>query len=314
MLVANGRDTDNRIPKRPPRLAILASLVAAGMAAAGLHAQGLPPVGEIEQVTPRIWKIYGAGGNTTVFLRADGVALVDTKLASNGAAILAQVRKVTDKPVTLIVNTHSHGDHVGSNSEINAAGSIEVVAQASTSRRMAGMPSVGAATRTFDDRLTLGSGADRIELYWFGAGHTDGDAFVVFPAERVMASGDIFQMLAMPRIDRAAGGSALALPDTLAQAHGTIAGIDKVIDGHGTTIHDWAAFGRYAAFTRAAADAARKAEPDGGTAEQALASLEGHAETRPFVDDTVLQGARGRALNGLNAALEELRGQPPAAP
>lgn len=295
------------------RLAVLATIALAGLAAAGLSAQGQPApspgVGEIEQVSERIWKIYGAGGNTTVFVRADGVALVDTKLASNGAAILAQVRKVTDKPVTLIVNTHSHGDHVGSNSEINASGSIEVVAQANTSRRMGAMPTVGVATRTFDNRLTLGSGADRIELHWFGAGHTDGDAFVVFPAERVMAAGDIFQMLATPRIDRNSGGSALALAGTMQQAQNAISGVDKVIDGHGTTVHGWTAFRSYVAFTRSLADAARNAEPGGGTAEQALAALEADDATRPFVDDTALQGARARALAGLTTALQELRGE-----
>lgn len=292
------------------RLAILASLVAAGMASAGLHAQGQPPVADIEQVSDRVWKIYGEGGNTTVFVRADGVALVDTKLAGNGAAILAQVRKVTDKPVTLIVNTHSHGDHVGSNSEIDPRGEIEVVAQANTSRRMAAMANVGAAKRIFEDRLTLGSGADRIELYWFGAGHTDGDAFVVFPSQRIMAAGDIFQMMAMPRIDRNSGGSALALPATLGKAADTIHGVERVIDGHGTTIHDWAAFRAYAGFARAVADAARRAD----TPEQALATLEANAEARRFVDDTVLPGARGRALNALTAAFQELRGEPPAPP
>ncbi len=285
------------------RLAALASIALAGLTAAGLSAQGRPAVSDIEQVSERVWKIYGAGGNTTVFERAGGVALVDTKLASNGAAILAQVRKVTDKPVTLIVNTHSHGDHVGSNAEV-ARGDVEVVAHANTSRRMAAMENVGAATRTFEDRLTVGEAADRIDLYWFGAGHTDGDAFVVIPAERVMASGDIFQMLAMPRIDTASGGSALALPETLAKARDTITGVDKIIDGHGTTIHDWAAFGRYAAFTRALADAARESD----TPEQALAALEARPETRAFVDDAVLAGARARALNGLTAAFEELRG------
>lgn len=289
------------------RLAVLASIVAAGLTAAGLTAQGQPPVADIEQVTERVWKIYGAGGNTTVFVRQDGVALVDTKLAGNGAAILAQVRKVSDKPVTLIVNTHSHGDHVGSNAEINSDGSIEIVAQANTARRMAAMPNVGPASRQFEDRLTLGSGADRIELYWFGAGHTDGDAFVVFPAERVMAAGDIFQMLAMPRIDRNSGGSALALPETLSQAQNRIAGVDKVIDGHGTTVHDWTAFRSYVAFTGAVAEAARQAD----TPEQALAALEANAETRPFVDDAVLAGARGRALGGLTAAFLELRGERP---
>ena len=203
------------------RLAALVSIALAGLTAAELSAQGQPGVSEIEQVSERVWKVYGAGGNTTVFLRADGVALVDTKLANNGAAILQQVRKVTDKPVTVIVNTHSHGDHVGSNSEIASRGEVEVVAHANTSRRMAAMPDVGAAKRTFEDRLTVGGGADRIELHWFGAGHTDGDAFVVIPAERVMAAGDIFQMLAMPRIDRASGGSALGLPETLAKAQST---------------------------------------------------------------------------------------------
>ena len=285
------------------RLAALVSIALAGLTAAELSAQGQPGVSEIEQVSERVWKVYGAGGNTTVFLRAPGVALVDPTLANNGAAILQQVRKVTDQPVTVIVNTHSHGDHVGSNSEIASRGEVEVVAHANTSRRMAAMPDVGAAKRTFEDRLTVGGGADRIELHWFGAGHTDGDAFVVIPAERVMAAGDIFQMLAMPRIDRASGGSALGLPETLAKAQSTITGVDKVIDGHGTTVHDWAAFGSYAAFTRALADAARQAE----TPEDALAALEGNAETRPFVDDAVLPCARTRALNGLTAAFEELR-------
>lgn len=287
------------------RLSVLASIALAGLTAAGLSAQQQPPLGEIEQVTPRVWKIYGAGGNTTVFLRENGVALVDTKLAGNGAAILAQVRRVTDKPVTVIINTHSHGDHVGSNSEIGSDG-IEIVAQHNTSERMAAMANVGAATKVFGEGLTLGAGADRIELYWFGAGHTDGDAFVVIPAERIMATGDIFQMLAMPRIDRAAGGSALALPATLSNAQYRIRGIDKVIDGHGATIHDWSAFRGYVAFTAALADAAWSNE----TPEEALAELESNVRMRPFIDDAVLPGARQRALNGLNAAFEELRELP----
>ena len=79
--------------------------------------------------------------------------------------------------------------------------------------------------------------------------------------------------------------------------------VDKVIDGHGPTVHDWAAFRSYAAFTGALADAARRSE----TPEQALALLERNAATRPFVDDAVLPGARQRALNALNAALAVVR-------
>src|SRR5438093_11757325 len=72
--------------------------------------------------------------------------------------------------------------------------------------------------RTFTDRMTLGSGDDRIELYYFGAGHTDGEAFIVFHARRAMAAGDLFARKMPPLIDRMAGGSVLALPGTLEQA------------------------------------------------------------------------------------------------
>ena len=50
----------------------------------------------------------------------------------------------------------------------------------------------GNAKRTFKDTMTLGSGSDRIDLYYFGRGHTDGDAWVVFPSLGVVHAGDIF--------------------------------------------------------------------------------------------------------------------------
>src|SRR5688500_9171149 len=152
------------------RLAILGSIMAAGLMAAGLSAQqgpppgarpaggGLPGITDIEKVTDNVYKIFGAGGNTTVFVRSDGVVLVDTKVPNNGAAILEQVRKVTDKPVTMIINTHSHPDHLGSNTEIDTArgGNVQVVVQGNTARRMAAMPSNNKVSQSFEDTLTPG--------------------------------------------------------------------------------------------------------------------------------------------------------------
>lgn len=74
------------------RIAILATIVAGGLASAALYAQGLPGIGETEKVSENVYKIFGAGGNTTAFVRSDGVVLVDTKVPNNGAAILAKVR------------------------------------------------------------------------------------------------------------------------------------------------------------------------------------------------------------------------------
>src|SRR5438093_6333709 len=103
---------------------VVASLAVAG-AAAELQRPRIPPTGAIKKVRDNLYVIPGAGGNTTVFVTQGGVVLVDTKLPNNGEAILTQVRAVTDKPVTTIVNTHSHPDHVGSNDYFPA--SVDVV-------------------------------------------------------------------------------------------------------------------------------------------------------------------------------------------
>src|SRR5712691_3048571 len=153
----------------------------------------------------------------------------------------------------------SHPDHIGSNDYF--AASVEVVTHENTRKWMAANPRVASnpvamPDRTFTDRMTLGSGDDRIELYYFGAGHTDGDAFIVFPARRAMAAGDIFAWKMAPLIDPMAGGSVLALPDTLEKAVNGIPNVDTVIEGHGD-VNTWEGFRDYVQFNRALVDAAR---------------------------------------------------------
>ena len=72
--------------------------------------------------------------------------------------------------------------------------------------------------RTFKDRMTLGSGNDRIDLYYFGRGHTNGDAWVVFPALRIVHAGDIFSGKNIPLLDAVNGGSGVEIGNTLAKA------------------------------------------------------------------------------------------------
>src|SRR5438309_1063953 len=221
------------------RRRLLPALVVAGLAVAGAAAQQqrprIPPTGTIKQVRDNLYVIPGAGGNTTVFVTQGGVVLVDTKLPNNGEPILNQVRTVTDKPVTMIVNTHSHPDHIGSNDYFPA--SVEVVAHENTRKWMAANPRVASNAaampdKTFTDRMTLGSGDERIDLYYFGAGHTNGDAFVVFPALRVLHTGDMFAWKDGPFCDRSNGGSCVALPRTLQKAIAGIKDIDTIIPGH----------------------------------------------------------------------------------
>jgi glyoxylase-like metal-dependent hydrolase (beta-lactamase superfamily II) len=297
------------------RRRLLPAIVVVGLALAGAAAEQqrprIPPTGTIKQVRDNLYVIPGAGGNTTVFVTQGGVVLVDTKLANNGEAIMKQVRSVTDKPVSTIINTHSHPDHIGSNDYFPA--SVDVVTHENTRKWMAANPRVASnpvvmPDRTFTDRMTLGSGDDRIELYYFGAGHTNGDAFVVFPARRAMAAGDMFAWKMAPLIDPMAGGSVLALPDSLEKAMNGIANVDTVIEGHGD-VNTWNGFRDYVQFNRALVDAAR-AGAGQRTAEEIAAGLK--AKFAIFTKEELLTDMEyggtplSRAVINVNVVFQEL--------
>jgi glyoxylase-like metal-dependent hydrolase (beta-lactamase superfamily II) len=108
----------------------------------------------------------------------------------------------------------------------------------------------GMAKRTFKDTMTIGSGNERIELRYFGRGHTDGDAWVFFPALRILHAGDIFSGKNLPLLDANNGGSGVLIGDTLAKAADSAAKeIDTIITGHSTQmtvadLRDYAQFNR----------------------------------------------------------------------
>src|SRR5215207_5691514 len=103
-----------------------------------------------------------SGGNVSVFITDSGVTLVDTKLAAWGQALLDKVKSLTPKPVTTIINTHTHGDHTGNDDKF---GKVEIVAHENTKADMAKMPAFQGAnaqfvpSKTYTDTLTIGKGA-----------------------------------------------------------------------------------------------------------------------------------------------------------
>jgi glyoxylase-like metal-dependent hydrolase (beta-lactamase superfamily II) len=257
-----------------------APAAAAGQGQAPAAGRGpAPGVGAIQKITNNVYWIPGAGGNSTVYLAANGVVLVDTKLANNGQAILDQIRTVTDKPITHIINTHTHGDHNGSNQFFPA--SVEIVAHENTDANMKKMDAFkqpanahGLPDRTFKDRLTVLSGNDAIDLFYFGAAHTNGDTFVVFRNARVLAAGDAFANTAQPNIDLANGGSGVAYPETIAKAASTIRNVDTIVGGHAPGLMKATDLGDYAEFLKLLLDHARQSMKQGKTPEQAMMDLQ----------------------------------------
>ena len=137
----------------------------------------------------------------------------------------------------------------------------------------------GLPKRTFKDRLTLGKGADQIDLYYFGRGHTNGDAFVVFPSLRVMHTGDMFARKGLPFIDTNNGGSGVEYPNTLSKVHGGVKNVDTVITGHSTqmTMND---VREYSEFLRDFVTAVQTGKKSGQTVDQIAESWKIDAEVR----------------------------------
>ena len=262
------------------RAGVLATLLAVGsvtvaIGAAARQAQQ-SQTAEIEKVKDNLFVVTGGGGgNTAVFVTDKGVVLVDTKLANWGERIMEKVKSVTDKPVTTIINTHTHGDHVGSNEYFEP--SVEVVTHEHTKANMAKMDALkdkphAMPDRTYKDKLSLMSGKDRIDLYYFGRGHTNGDTWVVFPALRVVHTGDLFARKGTPLIDVNNGGSGVEYPATLEKALKGIRNVDTVIPGH-SAVTDWAALTEFTEFNRAFLTYVQGAVKGGKTAEQAIADV-----------------------------------------
>ena len=225
---------------------VLGLMLAAGALAAvkaQQPAQGAKNI-DVDKVKDNLYVLKGGGGNTAVFITADGVTVVDAKNPGWGQPILDKIKTITNKPITRLINTHTHGDHVSGNVEFPAT--IDFVAQENTKANMEKMPifkehnNVGMAKRTFKDKMTIGKGADQIDLYYFGPGHTNGDAIVVFPALRTAHTGDLFAGKTLPLVDPDNGGSVTKYPDTLTKAYNGVKNVDTVINGHSNTTTTWA--------------------------------------------------------------------------
>src|SRR5438093_7655638 len=230
-------------------ISALSIVVAAQQGGGGQQAR----VVEAEKLKDNLWVLKGGGGNTAVFVTANGVVVVDAKNPGWGKPILDKIKELTNKPITTLINTHTHGDHVSGNVEFPAT--VDIIVQENTKTNMQKMipnstaqdqtipaqtifqqnGGKGLPKRTFKDKMTLLKGPDEIDLFYFGRGHTNGDAWVLFPALRVVHAGDIFAGKNLPLLDANNGGSGVQIGDSLAKAASSLKNVDTIITGHSMT-------------------------------------------------------------------------------
>lgn len=265
------------------RFQILSALVVVGLLGAGLGASrqtDKPKIIETDKLAENLYVLRGGGGNAAVFITAAGVVLVDSKLPGWGQPLLDAVKRLTDKPVTTVINTHTHFDHT--NGQVEFPATVEVIAHENTKTYMEQANPVyglqkgpqpnpfrdaggrGYPKRTFKDTLTIGSGADRVDLHYFGRAHTGGDAFVVFPALRVMHTGDVFPTKDLPIMDMNNGGSGVSYAATLDRAT-AVSGVETIVNGHAPKPSTLGELREYAAFIRDFVTTVQEAKKAGRT-------------------------------------------------
>jgi glyoxylase-like metal-dependent hydrolase (beta-lactamase superfamily II) len=180
--------------------ASLAALVLTA-ATAGAQQPAAPPPLNMKQLKPDVYAgLGGAGGNSTVIIGKTSVIVVDAKTTPAGAKdLLTEIAKITPKPVTTVILTHSDGDHVNGLAGFPAG--VKVIAHENNKKEQEAALSAGGRGAPPADRLptvvvtknkdTMTIDGVKIELYHWGPAHTSGDLVVYLPAQKIVATGDI---------------------------------------------------------------------------------------------------------------------------
>lgn len=214
---------------------------ALALTAAAAAAQDLASEYKSSEIRPGIYMLEGVGGfgggNVGLLVGDEHIVMIDDTMQPTAPAMLDAARRITDRPVDFVVNTHVHGDHLGGNAILADAGSV-VVAHDNIRKRLladpmpAGGPG-GIPIITFADGITFHVNGIEARVIHLRNAHTDGDAIIHFPAANVIHTGDIMFNGMFPFIDLDSGGS---VDGYITAQHAILALADldtDIIPGHG---------------------------------------------------------------------------------
>jgi cyclase len=181
-------------------LGVAATAVAAAQGPPGGRAgRGAPPPLVVHQLEPNVYWVEGAGGNSGVIVGNNGVIVIDAKVtAAGGNELVADIAKITPKPVTTIFLTHSDPDHV--NGLQSFPKGVTIIAQENCKTEMQSSPAAAPGgpladylpTRTVKRNMEdMTIDGVHLRAYHFAPAHTSGDLMVYLPDDKIMFTGDI---------------------------------------------------------------------------------------------------------------------------
>lgn len=192
------------------------------------------------KVKNEIYMIEGIGagmGNIGIFISDDGVIMIDNSFEIIEEMISESLKKISEKPIKYIINTHYHYDHADGNRAFGSQ-KIPIIAHHSVRNRQGKISKLYGGiypvldnfyvpkhndnelpTLTFQKKLSIHENGEEISIFYFGNGHTDGDSIIKFSKSNVIHTGDSFVLYGLPFIDISNGGS----------IKGFINNLDKII-------------------------------------------------------------------------------------
>ncbi|HEY4211807.1 MAG TPA: MBL fold metallo-hydrolase [Steroidobacteraceae bacterium] len=211
----------------------------------------IPDFSKVEIKTTRLasdfYTLEGQGGTISVLTGPDGVFLVDSQFAPLTDRLVAAIRKISDKPIRFLVNTHVHGDHTGGNENFAKRG-VLIFSRDQLRARLQhpapgpdgspGKPAPAGALPvvTYDGPVTIHLNGEDVHLIPIRAAHTDGDTLISFSAHDILAVGDYFRSIGYPYVDLVNGGSLSGLLAGLGETIGRAGPTTKIIPGHGPIV------------------------------------------------------------------------------
>jgi cyclase len=234
------------------------------------------------KLADNFYTLEGQGGTIGVLAGPDGVFMVDSQFAPLSEKIAAAIKRISDRPIRFLVNTHVHGDHTGGDENFGKMG-VTILARENLRMRLehpnpgangqpgVPMPPAGLPIITYDAPVTLHMNGEEIRLIPAPKAHTDGDTFVQFVNANVIMTGDFFRSIQFPNIDRNSGGSLPGLIDALNAVIKAAGPTTKIVPGHGPVV-DRTAVAAQRDMVIAIRDKVAKLVKEGKTQEQVIAA------------------------------------------
>jgi glyoxylase-like metal-dependent hydrolase (beta-lactamase superfamily II) len=225
--------------------AVIAGAVGSSFTLRALAQTPQPPPIVATKLAPDLVLFAGDGGNVALILGSNGLMMIDGGLVERSGELLKAVAEADSRKVTTLLNTHWHYDHVGSNEALGTLGA-KIIAHENTRKHLGMRTTMEVANRTFDplkpegipqETFTSGGkltfGKARLEYTHISLAHTDGDAYVFFPALNVLHTGDLLFNGNYPVIDYSTGGWIGGMAAAAATLGKVGDANTKIIPGHG---------------------------------------------------------------------------------